>query len=66
MTGIEPVMNSARLAGDGRRRRSILSSILFNDLIRSPRASAVDRKGFEKLVTEVGLGHAGIVLGLEV
>ncbi|MEE8307529.1 MAG: recombinase family protein, partial [Gammaproteobacteria bacterium] len=29
-------------------------------------ASAVDRKGFQKLVAEVGLGHAGIVLGLEV
>src|ERR1700680_3748727 len=29
-------------------------------------ASAVDREGFQKLVTEVGLGKAGIVLGLEV
>jgi len=29
-------------------------------------ASAVDRQGFQKLVAEVGLGHAGIVLGLEV
>jgi len=29
-------------------------------------ASAVDREGFQKLVAEVGLGHAGIVLGLEV
>ena len=29
-------------------------------------ASATDRKGFQKLVAEVGLGHAGIVLGLEV
>lgn len=29
-------------------------------------ASAVDREGFQKLVTEVGLGRAGIVLGLEV
>ena len=26
-------------------------------------ASAVDREGFQKLVTEVGLGKAGIVLG---
>lgn len=29
-------------------------------------ASATDRAGFQELVTEVGLGHAGIVLGLEV
>ena len=29
-------------------------------------ASATDRQGFQKLVAEVGLGHAGIVLGLEV
>ena len=29
-------------------------------------SSAVDREGFQKLVTEVSLGHAGIVLGLEV
>lgn len=29
-------------------------------------ASAVDRAGFQQLVSEVSLGHAGIVLGLEV
>jgi DNA invertase Pin-like site-specific DNA recombinase len=29
-------------------------------------ASAVDREGFQKLVAEVGIGKAGIVLGLEV
>ena len=29
-------------------------------------ASAADRAGFQELVTEVSLGHAGIVLGLEV
>ena len=29
-------------------------------------ASAVWREGFRRLVTEVGLGHAGIVMGLEV
>jgi DNA invertase Pin-like site-specific DNA recombinase len=29
-------------------------------------ASAADRAGFQRLVAEVGLGHAGIVLGLEV
>ena len=36
-----------------------------SDLGRSA-ASAVDREGFQKLVAEVGLGHVGIVLGLEV
>lgn len=29
-------------------------------------ASAVDRKGFQQLVAEVGLGHVGLVMGLEV
>jgi len=29
-------------------------------------ASATDRAGFQKLVAEVGMGHVGIVLGLEV
>lgn len=29
-------------------------------------ASVADREGFQKLVTEVGLGRAGIVMGLEV
>lgn len=29
-------------------------------------ASSVDREGFQRLVAEVGVGHAGIVLGLEV
>src|SRR5262249_34337174 len=29
-------------------------------------ASAADREDFQKLVTEVGMGRAGIVLGLEV
>jgi len=29
-------------------------------------ASAADRAGFQQLVTEVSLGHAGVVLGLEV
>src|SRR5438034_7754982 len=29
-------------------------------------ASAADRAGFQQLVAEVGLGRAGIVLGLEV
>lgn len=29
-------------------------------------ASAADREGFQRLVTEVGMGHAGLVMGLEV
>jgi DNA invertase Pin-like site-specific DNA recombinase len=29
-------------------------------------ASAVDREGFQELVAEVSLGHAGVVIGLEV
>jgi len=29
-------------------------------------ASAADREGFKRLVAEVGMGRAGIVLGLEV
>src|SRR6202162_827797 len=29
-------------------------------------ASTAEREGFQKLVTEVGLGNAGIVMGLEV
>lgn len=29
-------------------------------------AESSDRKGFQKLVAEVGMGHAGIVMGLEV
>jgi DNA invertase Pin-like site-specific DNA recombinase len=36
-----------------------------NDLGQSG-AQAADREGFQKLVAEVGLGHAGIVMGLEV
>jgi DNA invertase Pin-like site-specific DNA recombinase len=29
-------------------------------------SSAVDREGFQKLVAEVSVGHAGLVIGLEV
>ena len=39
--------------------------IIDTDLGRSG-ASAVDREGFQKLVAEVGMGRAGIVMGLEV
>jgi DNA invertase Pin-like site-specific DNA recombinase len=40
-------------------------AVIDCDLGRSG-ASAVDREGFQRLVTEVGLGRAGIVMGLEV
>jgi len=39
--------------------------IIDSDLGQSG-ASAVDRQGFQRLVTEVSLGRAGIVMGLEV
>jgi DNA invertase Pin-like site-specific DNA recombinase len=39
--------------------------VIDSDLGQSG-ASAVDRAGFQRLVTEVGLGRAGIVMGLEV
>jgi DNA invertase Pin-like site-specific DNA recombinase len=39
--------------------------VIDSDLGRSG-ATAIDREGFQRLVTEVGLGRAGIVMGLEV
>src|SRR5213594_4769394 len=39
--------------------------VIDSDLGQSG-ATAADREGFQRLVTEVGLGRAGIVLGLEV
>jgi DNA invertase Pin-like site-specific DNA recombinase len=39
--------------------------VIDSDLGQSG-ASSVDREGFQRLVAEVSLGHAGIVLGLEV
>lgn len=39
--------------------------VIDSDLGQSG-ASAADREGFQKLVSEVGMGRAGIVLGLEV
>ena len=39
--------------------------VIDSDLGQSG-ASAADREGFQKLVTEVSMGRAGIVLGLEV
>jgi DNA invertase Pin-like site-specific DNA recombinase len=40
-------------------------NVIDSDLGKSG-ASAADRQGFQKLVGEVGMGRAGIVLGLEV
>lgn len=42
------------------------SAIVIDSDLGQSGASAVDREGFQRLVTEVGLGRAGIVLGLEV
>ena len=39
--------------------------VIDSDLGQSG-ASSVDREGFQRLVTEVGMGRAGIVMGLEV
>ncbi len=39
--------------------------VIDNDLGHSG-ASALDREGFKKLVAEVGMGHAGLVIGIEV
>ena len=39
--------------------------VIDSDLGQSG-ASAADREGFQRLVAEVGIGNAGIVLGLEV
>src|SRR4051794_7375793 len=39
--------------------------VIDDDLGRSA-ASALDRPGFQRLVAEVGLGHVGLILGIEV
>jgi DNA invertase Pin-like site-specific DNA recombinase len=45
---------------------SIEQVIVIDSDLGQSGASAVDRAGFQRLVTEVGLGHAGVVMGLEV
>jgi len=40
--------------------------VVDSDLGESAAPGAADRAGFERLVTEVGMGRAGIVMGLEV
>jgi len=39
--------------------------VIDSDLGKSG-ATAADREGFQRLVTEVGMGRAGLVMGLEV
>jgi DNA invertase Pin-like site-specific DNA recombinase len=40
--------------------------VVVDDDLGQSGATAVDREGFQRLVAEVGLGRAGIVMGLEV
>ncbi|MCK4249546.1 MAG: recombinase family protein, partial [Candidatus Omnitrophica bacterium] len=40
--------------------------VIDSDLGQSAAPGARDREGFEKLVTDIGMGRAGIVMGLEV
>lgn len=52
-----------RAFGLGWRREQII--VIDDDLGRSG-ASSLDRPGFQRLVAEVGLGHVGMVIGIEV
>lgn len=62
---------SARRQYDLQDRAAVLGwpkeriEVIDTDLARSG-TSAVDREGFQKLVAEVGMARAGIVMGLEV
>jgi len=47
----------------GWRREQV--TVIDDDLGRSG-TSAIDRPGFQRLVAEVGLGHVGMVIGIEV
>ena len=47
----------------GWRREQV--TVIDDDLGRSG-SSTIDRPGFQRLVAEVGLGHVGLVLGIEV
>lgn len=71
---LQQVLNnteSTRRQYDLRRRAVALGwsedsvVVIDNDLGKSG-ASSVDREGFQRLVADVGMGKAGIVLGLEV
>ena len=52
-----------RACGLGWRREQV--TVIDDDLGRSG-SSTQDRPGFQRLVAEVGLGHVGLVLGIEV
>ncbi|MEU1448902.1 recombinase family protein [Streptomyces mirabilis] len=39
--------------------------LLIDDDLGKSASSAVDRSGFQRLVTEISLGHVGLVLGTE-
>ena len=54
-----------RLADRARQLGWVSVEVIDDDLGRSG-ASALDRPGFQRLVAEVGLGHVGLVLGIEV
>ncbi len=62
--------DSTRLQYGLRRRAEALGwapervRVIDDDLGKSG-ASAVDRTGFQHLVSEVGLGHVGLILGIE-
>jgi DNA invertase Pin-like site-specific DNA recombinase/transposase InsO family protein len=43
-----------------------LERVIVIDQDQGQSGASTDREGFQKLVTEVGMGHAGIVMGLEV
>ena len=62
---------STRRQYDLRRRATALgwaddSVIVIDSDLGKSGASAADREGFQRLVADVGMGKAGIVLGLEV
>ena len=52
-----------RACGLGWRREQV---IVIDDDLGLSGSSAQDRPGFQRLVAEVGLGHVGLVLGIEV
>ncbi|MBI4708521.1 MAG: recombinase family protein, partial [Candidatus Omnitrophica bacterium] len=43
-----------------------LERVIVIDQDQGQSGASTDREGFQKLVSEVGMGHAGIVMGLEV
>ena len=43
-----------------------IERVIFIDSDLGQSGATADREGFKRLVTEISLGHAGLVLGLEV